>query len=193
MKPLFSHRHLFVSPVCPLILFGLVTGLCAQPAPAEAVPAVSLSTLVSEIIAKNPERQFYQEEITAAKAGARLSSRLNDPELSFDIGNKRLKDSTGARIDDGAVWSVSVTQTFEWPGRLSLRKAIANRQVELAELGIARFENALATRARTLAFGLYAANAKAAAIREVSDRFAPSRKPSSPAIRRASPRSWRRG
>ncbi len=171
MKPFFSHSYLFVSPVYPLILFGLVTGLCAQPAPVEAVPAVSLSALVSEIIAKNPERKFYQEEITAAKAGARLSSRLNDPELSFDIGNKRLKDSTGARIDDGAVWSVSVTQTFEWPGRLTLRKAIANRQVELAELGVARFENALATRARTLAFGLYAANAKAAAIREVSDRF----------------------
>ena len=91
--------------------------------------------------------------------------------MSFDIGQKRLKDSSGAKIGDGAVWSVSVTQTFEWPGRLSLRKAIANRQVELAELGVARFENALTARARTLAFGLYAANAKAAAIREVSDRF----------------------
>lgn len=143
-----------------------------ESSPAEATPAVSLSALVGEITAKNPERQFYQEEITAAKAGVRLSSRLNDPELSFDVGRKSLKDSTGARIDDGAVWSVSVTQTFEWPGRLSLRKAIANRQVELAELGVARFENALSARARSLAFGLYAANAKAGAIREVSDRFA---------------------
>jgi outer membrane protein, heavy metal efflux system len=137
----------------------------------ESTPAVSLSALVGEITANNPERQFYQEEITAAKAGARLASRLSDPELSFDIGQKNLKSSTGAKIDDGAVWSVSVTQTFEWPGRLSLRKAIANRQVELAELGLARFENALTARARTLAFGLYAANAKAGAIREVSDRF----------------------
>jgi cobalt-zinc-cadmium efflux system outer membrane protein len=138
----------------------------------ESSPAISLPALVGEITAKNPERQFYQDEIAAAKAGVRLSSRLNDPELSFDVGRKSLKDSTGARIDDGTVWSVSVTQTFEWPGRLSLRKAIANRQVELAELGVARFENALIARARSLAFGLYAANAKAGAIREVSDRFA---------------------
>jgi cobalt-zinc-cadmium efflux system outer membrane protein len=153
------------------MLGALVGAARAQTEPAESTPAVSLSALVSEITAKNPERQFYLEEIIAAKAGARVSSRLSDPELSFDIGQKRLKDSTGARIGDGAVWSVSVTQTFEWPGRLSLRKAIANRQVELAELGVARFENALTARARALAFGLYAANAKAAAIREVSDRF----------------------
>lgn len=172
MKSSVPPRHSLVGPACGLILFALATSLRAQPAPAEATPAVSLSALVGEITAKNPERQFYQEEITAAKAGVRLSSRLNDPELSFDVGRKSLKDSTGARIDDGAVWSVSVSQTFEWPGRLSLRKAIANRQVELAELGVARFENALIARARSLAFGLYAANAKAGAIREVSDRFA---------------------
>jgi cobalt-zinc-cadmium efflux system outer membrane protein len=169
MKPiLFAHRTV-IRPTIGLILIALAGIARAQSA--DTAHAVSLSTLVSEITSNNPERQFYQEEIATAKAEARLASRLSDPELSFDVGQKRLKDSSGVKIDDGTVWSVSVTQTFEWPGRLSLRKAIANRQVELAELGVARFENALTARARTLAFGLYAANAKAAAIREVSDRF----------------------
>lgn len=169
MHPVSS---LFARPSAGLFFLAAATALPAQPiTPAEPPPAVSLSALVGEITTNNPERRFYQEEITVAKAGSRIASRLNDPELSFDIGQKNLKSSTGAKIDDGAVWSVSVTQTFEWPGRLSLRKAIANRQVELAELGVARFENALTARARTLAFGLYAANAKAGAIREVSDRF----------------------
>ena len=172
MKPSLFSRPVFARPVCGLILLALAASLRAETPPADSTPSVSLSALVGEITAKNPERQFYQEEITAAKAGARLSSKLKDPELSFDIGQKNLKASTGARIDDGVVWSVSVTQTFEWPGRLALRKAIANRQVELAELGVARFENALTARARTLAFGLHAAHAKAGAIREVSDRFA---------------------
>ncbi len=153
------------------MLLALAGVVRAQDAFTEAPPAVSLTDLVSEITARNPERQFYLEEIAAARAGARLAARLSDPELSFDVGRKRLRDSAGARIDDGAVWSVSVTQTFEWPGRLALRKAIANRQVELAELGVARFDNALTARARALAFGLYAAHAKAAAIREVADRF----------------------
>ncbi len=171
MKPIVSTPSHLIRPILGLMFFALAGVGRAQSASDEAASAVSLSTLVGEITAKNPERQFYQEEIAAAKAGVRISSRLSDPELSFDIGQKRLRDSSGAKIGDGAVWSVSVTQTFEWPGRLSLRKAIANRQVELAELGVARFENALTARARTLAFGLYAANAKAAAIREVSDRF----------------------
>lgn len=171
MKSIVSTPSHLVHPALGLMLLALAGVARAQSASDETAPAVSLSTLVREITAKNPERQFYLEEIAAAKAGVRISSRLSDPELSFDTGQKRLKDSTGAKIGDGAVWSVSVTQTFEWPGRLSLRKAIANRQVELAELGVARFENALTARARTLAFGLYAANAKAAAIREVSDRF----------------------
>ncbi|MBS0631260.1 MAG: TolC family protein [Verrucomicrobia bacterium] len=148
----------------PLLFLTLGGALSAQP--------VSLDSLVREISANNPERRFYEAELAAAKAGARVASRLNDPQVALDLGHKNLKTSTGAAIDDGTVWSVSVTQTFEWPGRLALRKAIANRDVELAQLGVARFENALAARARTLAFGLYAANTKAAAIREVSDRFA---------------------
>jgi cobalt-zinc-cadmium efflux system outer membrane protein len=52
-----------------------------------------------------------------------------------------------------------------------LRKAIANRQVKLAELGLAQFESALSARARTVAFNLFAAEENAAAAREVADRF----------------------
>jgi cobalt-zinc-cadmium efflux system outer membrane protein len=68
-------------------------------------------------------------------------------------------------------WSVSVVQPFEWPGRLGLRKAIANRDVQLAEIGMERFRGALAGRVRVLAYGLFAAQEKAAAAREVAERF----------------------
>lgn len=172
MKPFVRLSRYFARPILGLASFALSSGALRAQATPDDTPAVSLSALVDAIAANNPERQFYEAEIAAAKAGARLSTRLNDPELSVDLGQKRLRDSSGAKIDDGLVWSVSITQTFEWPGRLALRKAVANRQIELAELGLARFENALTARARTLAFGLYSANAKAAAIREVSDRFA---------------------
>jgi cobalt-zinc-cadmium efflux system outer membrane protein len=52
-----------------------------------------------------------------------------------------------------------------------LRKAIANRDIELAELGYARFKIALAGRVRTLAYGWFAAQEKAAAAHEVAERF----------------------
>lgn len=164
----FHHRPLLLSFGATLFF---AASLRAQ-TPAEETPALSLTSVVEEISASNPELKFYESEISVARARARGAAAFNDPELSFDVGRKRVKDMTGALSASGTAWSVSVTQTFEWPGRLALRKAIANSQVELAELGLTRFQNALTGRARTLAFTLHASNAKAAAVREVADRFA---------------------
>lgn len=139
--------------------------------PASEPPPVEVSALVAEISANNPELKFYEAEITAAKASSRTSGALSDPEIALDLGRKRVKDASGTIAGSGAAWSVSVTQTFEWPGRLALRKAIANRNTEIAALGLTRFQHALAGRARMLAYTLHAANAEAAAIREVAERF----------------------
>lgn len=142
---------------------------------AESVPpapgSVSFSTLIDAIAVNHPELKFYESEIAFAKAGARSAASWNDPELSFDLGHKRVRDTMGAFAGEGLAWSVSVTQTFEWPGRLSLRKAIAGRQVELAEIGLARFQKALVARACVLAYGLHAANVRTIAIFEVADRL----------------------
>ena len=172
--PTFKRLCFLTSPGI-LWLAGLSSvSAVAEPAasPSATPEPTSLPALVEHIVATNPERQFYLSEIAAAKAGGRVAGKLADPELSFDLGHHRVKDPSGILTGEGTAWSVSVTQTFDWPGRLSLRKAIANRQVELAELGLARFEQGLAARARTLAFELHASQARSAAIREVADRFA---------------------
>ncbi len=139
--------------------------------PEHAAPAVPIQALADEVVATNPELKFYQAEIAAAQAGVRVAGAANDPELSVQAGRKRTRDSAGILAGEGMAWSVSLSQTFEWPGRLALRKAIANRDVALAELGLARFQAALAARARTLAYGLLAAQEKAAAAAEVAERF----------------------
>ena len=156
--------------LCPLVGLLLPFAATAQSTPEPGAP-VSLPALVGEISAHNPELKFYEAEIAAAKAGVRSASSLASPELALDLGHKRVRNASGASLGDGAAWSVSVTQTFDWPGRLALRKAIANRDVALAELGLARFQNALASRAHLLGYSLSAAAEKAAAIREVADRF----------------------
>lgn len=167
-------NHLSLSsifrPICAVLLTASI-GRAQESAQTESAP-VSLPVIVGEIAANNPELKFYEAEISAAKAGLRGAGTYNNPELSLDVGRRRLKDPSGAQIGDGASWGVSVTQTFEWPGRLALRKAVANRQVDLAELGLSRFKLALEARARSLAFGLYASAEKSAAVREVADRFA---------------------
>ena len=138
---------------------------------AEPEPSVTLDLLVQEIAKNNPELHFYEQEISAAKAGQRVATAWNDPELSVQGGRKRVRDTAGVLAGEGNAWSVSVTQTFEWPGRLALRKAIANQQIELAELGLARFKAALIGRARNLSYGVFAAEELSSATKEVAERY----------------------
>jgi len=134
-----------------------------------ATNATTLDALVAETLAQNPELKFYEAEILAAKGGRKTAGLLANPELSGGVGNKTIRG--GGLSAEGVAWSVSVAQPFEWPGRFGLRKAIANRDIELAELGYARFKIALAGRVRSLAYGLFAAQERAAAAREVAERF----------------------
>jgi outer membrane protein, heavy metal efflux system len=134
-----------------------------------ATNTTTLDALVTETLARNPELKFYEAEILAAKAGRKSAGLLANPELSGSVGNKTVRG--GGLSAEGVAWSVSVMQPFEWPGRLGLRKAIANRDIELAELGYERFKIALAGRVRTLAYSLFAAQEKSAAATEVAERF----------------------
>ena len=132
-------------------------------------PRLSLDALVAEALEENPELEFYEAELAAAKADRKTAEALANPELSGDLGQKRVSGSGFSA--EGVSWSVSMMQPFEWPGRIGLRKAIANRDVELAELGLARFKLALAGRVRSRAYGLFAEQEKAAAAQEVANRF----------------------
>lgn len=143
----------------------------AAPLDAADVPVSTLAALASEITAQNPELRFYEAELAAARAGVRIAGAVDNPELSVAVGHQRVHDLSGKLAGEGTAWSVSLAQTFEWPGRLALRKAIANRDVALAELGLARFRAELTARAHTLTFGLFVAGEKAAATAEVAERF----------------------
>lgn len=133
------------------------------------VPALMLDMLVAEALEKNPELKFYEAEIAAAKGGRKTAGQWPNPEVSGSMGQKSVRGS--GLSAEGLAWSASVVQPFEWPGRIGLRKSIANRDIELAELGYERFKVALAARIRVLGYTLFAAQEKAAASREVADRF----------------------
>ncbi len=152
-------------------LFAAVSMHAAEPATisSPATNTVSLDALVADILQNNPELSFYASEIAAAKGERRTAALFANPELSTQAGAKSVR-GRGAS-DEGMAWSVSLQQPFEWPGRIPLRKAIANQQIKLAELGYAQFKVALASKARTLAYNLYAAQEKSAAAHEVADRF----------------------
>ena len=161
------HSHLLRSQVRSLAA-GMLIFLTAE---VRAAEPIALETLVSETVAKNPELKFYEAEIAAAKGGRTTAGEWANPELGAELGSKRVRDLAGNKLGDGAVWSVSLAQTFEFPGRINLRKAIANRQIELAQLGLEQFRAALAARVRTLGWQVLAARQRAEAAREVARRF----------------------
>ena len=159
-------------PLC-LLLACLATGHAAEPA-TNAAPSRSLSLedLVAEVTRTHPELEYYRAEIAAARGGRSAAAQWNNPEVTASLGSKRAWErSGGATLGDGVAWSVALAQTFEFPGRLALRKAIAGRQIELAELGLEQCRAALAARARQLGYSLHVAQEKVVALREVSGRF----------------------
>jgi hypothetical protein len=88
--------------------------------------------LVRQALANNPELKFYTAEIAAAKGTLKTAGTMRNPELNTEAGYKNTRDNSGGPSGQGATWSVSVNQTFEYPGRIALRKAIAKGDVNLA-------------------------------------------------------------
>jgi outer membrane protein, heavy metal efflux system len=155
--------------VAASLLWSPRTGGAAE-ASAAAADEISLDALVAEALKANPELNFYQAEIEAAAAGRRIAGQMANPELSAEGGYKRTETRGGNFLGDGAAWSVSVSQAFDFPGRLALRKAIANQQIALARLGLEQFRLALTARVWKCGYRLLVAQENTRAAREVRDR-----------------------
>ena len=148
-------------------LFPLILALPLLAAEPNPPAPVTLDALVAQALAENPELKFYEAEIAAAKGERKAAGTWANPEIAGELGRKRVR---GDVATEGTAWAVSVQQTFEWPGRISLRKAIADRQVQLADAGLDQFRAALAAEVRKRAFALFTAQRRAEATREVSGR-----------------------
>ncbi|MEA1086339.1 TolC family protein [Sphingomonas sp. CD22] len=150
----------------------VAAAMTVTPAQAQTATAISLDRLVQEVIAYNPERLFYQQQIDAAGTEREAAGRWADPEAVVEFGERRASDrATGAPIGDGQTYAVSVVQPIEFSGRIALRRAIAEHQIALARIGLQQFDATLAARARSLGYGLFAADEKATTARTVAARM----------------------
>ncbi len=128
------------------ILLG--SGLHAEVAP--VVQTRSLDALVGEVLAHNPEIKGVEADLAAAK-GARLQAGLwKNPDLSVMMADRQVR-TAGVTVK-GYSDSIGLTQTFEFPGKATLRKAIADLDIKTAEIGITQFRQALAGRVRVLGY-----------------------------------------
>ena len=58
---------------------------------AHGTNVVMLDALVADVLEKNPELQFYEAEISAAKAGRKTAGLLANPEFSGSAGQKTVR------------------------------------------------------------------------------------------------------
>ncbi len=145
----------------------LILFLLLPLAPVGAAEAVRLDALVAQTLAENPEIKFYEAEIAVAKGEKRAAGAWANPEISGEVGRKKVR---GVVSGEGTAWALSVQQSFEWPGRISLRKAIADRQVQLAETGLEQFRAALAAQVRRKGYALFSAQRREAAAAEIAGK-----------------------
>ena len=127
-------------------------------------------TLVNQALLRNPELNFFVAEIAAAKGAVRTAGTLRNPELSTELGYKNSRENSGGGSGDGAIVALSFSQTFEYPGRVALRKAIANHDLGVAELHLQEFRLTLAARVRSLAYATTSAHERTKAVQEVASR-----------------------
>jgi outer membrane protein, heavy metal efflux system len=156
-----------------LFIGVLITGVAPVRAENSFLAGVQTtpSALVRQALANNPELRFYAAEMAAAKGALKTAGTIRNPELNTQAGYKNARDNFGGPSGEGAAWSISVNQTFEYPGRIALRKAIAKGDIDLAGLHLQQFRLTLAARVRTLAYSISIAQERSMAAREVADRF----------------------
>jgi outer membrane protein, heavy metal efflux system len=149
---------------------GLLLSCAASLAVSAVAAPRSIASLVEEAYQKNPELHFYEQEIAVAQGDRRTAGTWPNPDLSGQIGGKVYNSLGGRYLGTGPVWTVSLTQTFEFPGRVTLRKAIAEKQIALARIGLEQFRLSLRNRIEMLCYRLLAAQDRTAVAIEVAQR-----------------------
>lgn len=144
---------------------------CLQAPVVFGVEPVTVNSLVLKALATHPELRYYEAQIDVAQGGKTKAGEVKNPDFMIGVGVWHLRDLATTQVSDGPTWAAQLTQTFDWPGRLSLRKAIAQKDIELAQLGFAQFRAALAGRVRTISWKLLAAQEQTRAAEEVAQRF----------------------
>lgn len=116
---------------------------------------VSLSSAIAEALARYPEIRALEAGVTAAKGGVTSARTISNPELSAAPGMKRVADPELTTTEFHG--NIELSQTFEFPGKRSLKIAIAQRNVTLQEIALEGFRFELSAKVRRAFYELLAA------------------------------------
>ena len=142
-----------------LIRFSLLALICNQALAGE----VSLSTAIAEALARYPEIRSIEASVAAARGGVASARTIPNPEFSAAPGIKRIADPELTKTEFHGNFELS--QTLEFPGKRSLKIAIAQKNVALQEIALDGFRFELSAKVRRAFYELLAAQ-KAVGLRQ---------------------------
>jgi outer membrane protein, heavy metal efflux system len=131
---------------------------------------LSVEDVVSEAMRENPDLMIAEATIAAARGERRTAGQWKNPEITAEYGEKRVSDREGDLTAKGNAQRYSFNQLFEFPGKASLRKAIAEKNIQLAELALAQLRLEVAAKTRSLAIEWLVATRIVKTVDEVADR-----------------------
>lgn len=151
----------------PLLLAVALGSAIAFPAKAQETnptPSTNVLTLDAAIrlaLENNPDIRVLAADIASARGEVTTAKTWQNPEISVAPGFKTIRDPsmTGFHGDFG------LDQTFEWPGKRALRRAVAEKNVAVRQLALAGFRSQLAIQVRRAYFTLLASR-EVVALRE---------------------------
>ena len=109
----------------------------------EPAATLTLEQLIAEALVKNPEIRALKARISAAEGDVLTVRTWSNPELTASPGVKQVQDAS-AQFHGNA----ELTQTFEFPGKRALRRAVAEKSVVARKLALDGFRYQLTIHVR---------------------------------------------
>ncbi len=110
-----------------------ITTIVAAPAPAEEPEYKGkVERLIEEAVENNPELKAYEEKIRAYEERPPQAESLDDPRLKLSIVNVPL-DSFRLNQEPMTQKQISLMQKLPFPGKLSLKGAMAEQELEIVK------------------------------------------------------------
>lgn len=149
-------RRIFCSwPLLLAVALGSAVAFPAKGQDTNAAPGANVLTLdaVTRLaLEDNPEIRVLSAGIASARGEVTTARTWQNPEVSVAPGFKTIRDPSTTEFHG----DFGLEQTFEWPGKRALRRAVAEKSVAVRQLALAGFRSQLTIQVRRAYFTLIA-------------------------------------
>src|SRR5581483_1275870 len=150
-----KRRNFSGLPLLLGVVLGSAVAFQAKGQDTNAAPGTNVLTLNDAIrlaLADNPDIRVLSADIAAARGEVTTAKTWQNPEVSVAPGFKTIRDPSTTEFHG----DFGLEQTFEWPGKRALRRAVAEKNVAVRQLALAGFRSQLAIQVRRAYFTLLA-------------------------------------